>query len=133
MNHIRKRIGILGGTFDPIHFGHLRAALELLEQIPLHEIRLIPCRIPVHRATPLASADARLEMVKLAVENSPLLIDEREMHHEGPSYSINTLQALRSDYPDASLCMIIGMDAFWNLPSCSPSTPIGKTSFSLAV
>ena len=113
----RKSIGILGGTFDPIHFGHLRAALEIFEQFSFQEVRLIPCKSPVHRTEPLASAVDRVNMVKIAIENSPLLLDEKEMRREGPSYSVDTLTELRKEYPDASLCMIIGVDAFLDLPS----------------
>ncbi len=117
MSKKRKVIGILGGTFDPIHAGHLRAALEIFEHLSLEEIRLIPCKTPPHRALPLASADDRMHMVKIAIKNSPLSIDEKEMKREGPSYSVDTLIELRSEFPTASLCLIMGVAVFLSLPS----------------
>ncbi len=112
-------IGILGGTFDPVHFGHLRPALELLQQLPLTEIRLIPCRIPPHRGRPVASPEDRLRMVAAAVADEPqLIVDDRELHRDGPSYSVDTLLGLRAELGDTeSLALIMGMDAFHNLSS----------------
>lgn len=112
-----KSIGVLGGTFDPIHFGHLRAALEISEQFKLDQIRLIPCKQPPHRGAPIANAEHRLQMVKLAVQQTKFIVDDQEMQREGPSYSIDTLMSLRRTFPYASLCMIVGVDAFLSLPS----------------
>lgn len=108
-------IGIFGGTFDPIHCGHLRSALEIYETLNLDEMRLIPGKHPPHRTMPNASPEHRLNMVRLALEGSPLKVDDREMHREGPSYSIDTLMSLRKEYPKASLCMVVGVDAFLGL------------------
>jgi nicotinate-nucleotide adenylyltransferase len=113
----KRTIGLFGGTFDPIHNGHLRAAFEIYEQLALDEMRLIPCKHPPHRATPIASEKDRLNMVKLAIQGTPLQVDEREMHRPGPSYSVDTLESLRREYPDASLCLVIGANAFLGLPS----------------
>lgn len=113
----KKAIGILGGTFDPIHFGHLRSALEIYQQLNFDEMRLIPCKQPPHRTQPFASAADRLAMTRIAVEQSPLMVDDREMHRDGPSYSVDTLLSLRQEYPEASLCFVIGLDAFLNLPT----------------
>ena len=78
-------IGILGGTFDPIHYGHLRSALELLETLELAEVRFVPCRIPAHRGTPLVTADQRLALVRLAMAEQPgFVADDRELRRDGP-------------------------------------------------
>lgn len=111
-------IGIFGGTFDPIHFGHLRTALEVLEELGLAEVRLIPCHVPPHRGQPRAHADHRLELLRIAVANVPgLQVDERELRRAGPSYTVDTLFELRQEFPDASLCLMIGMDSLLSLPS----------------
>ena len=111
-------IGILGGTFDPIHYGHLRTALELRECLDLAEIRLVPCRIPPHDKAPVAPPDLRLAMVSEAADEVPgFVVDARELHRDGPSYSVDTLTSMRADFPDKSLCLIVGMDAFAGLTS----------------
>lgn len=112
-----KSIGILGGTFDPIHFGHLRAAFEIYQSLKLDEMRLIPCRFPPHRGIPIAEAPHRLHMVSLAIEDSCLKLDEQEMKREGPSYSIDTLMSLRREFPYSALYMVIGLDSFLTLSS----------------
>jgi len=111
-------IGILGGTFDPIHFGHIKPALELLKQLPLEEIRYIPCRIPPHRSTPVASAEERWQMVNLVVEHQTgLSADARELRRDGPSYSVDTLVHLRTELgASVPLGFIMGYDAFCTLP-----------------
>jgi len=109
-------IGVFGGTFDPIHFGHLRTALELYQDLGLSELRLIPCRQPPHRDTPQAHAVQRLAMLSSAVHGQPgLVVDERELRREGPSYTVLTLRELREAFPDTPLCMIVGKDAFAGL------------------
>ncbi len=111
-------IGVFGGTFDPVHYGHLRTAFELLKSLKLSEVRFIPCGIPPHREMPVADAATRLAMVRAATEGQPgFNVDDREMRRDGPSYSVDTLLSLRSEYPHRSLCLIIGMDAFLGLPS----------------
>jgi nicotinate-nucleotide adenylyltransferase len=109
-------IGIFGGTFDPVHFGHLRSALELLEQLPLAKIRFIPCRQPPHREAPVASPEQRLMLLRLALAGeSRFMIDERELVRLGPSYMVDTLASLRADLGDTPLCLILGTDAFGGL------------------
>jgi nicotinate-nucleotide adenylyltransferase len=110
-------MGIFGGTFDPIHYAHLRTAFELQQALRLKEIRFLPAGNPPHRDQPIADAQLRLEMVQLATAGQPgFLVDDREVRKEGPSYSVETLSELRHEYPDRSLCLIVGMDAFLSLP-----------------
>jgi nicotinate-nucleotide adenylyltransferase len=108
---------MLGGTFDPIHAGHLRSAVELREALALDELRFVPCHVPPHRHAPVASAAQRLRMLELAIADEPgLSIDTRELQRDEPSYSINTLIALRAELGAAcALSLIVGMDAFAQL------------------
>ena len=111
-------IGVFGGTFDPIHFGHLRSALEICESLDLKEIRFVPCRIPPHRDEPLADPMQRLAMVRAALAGQPdMVLDDRELKRDGPSYMIDTLESLRSELTTEPLCLILGMDAFMGLSS----------------
>ncbi|MBU3055475.1 nicotinate-nucleotide adenylyltransferase [Pseudomonas indica] len=114
-----KRIGILGGTFDPVHIGHLRGALEVAEQFGLDELRLIPSARPPHRNTPQVSAADRLAMVEQAVAGlPPLTVDDRELRRDKPSYSIDTLESLRAELaPEDQLFLLLGWDAFCGLPT----------------
>lgn len=109
-----QRIGILGGTFDPIHFGHLRMAQELAEALHLGEVRFIPSATPPHRSTPISKAHHRGAMVRLAIQDNPLFIlDERELKRGGASYTYDTLASLENEFgSDASFCLLIGSDAF---------------------
>ncbi|HUO80469.1 MAG TPA: nicotinate-nucleotide adenylyltransferase [Steroidobacteraceae bacterium] len=110
-------MGIFGGTFDPIHYGHLRTAFELLETLRLPEMRFMPAGNPPHREHTVASNAQRLEMVRAATAGQPgFSVDDREMHKTGPSYSVETLAELRAEYPTRPLCLIVGMDAFLGLP-----------------
>jgi nicotinate-nucleotide adenylyltransferase len=110
-------IGILGGTFDPIHHGHLRIAQEALEQCNLAQVRFIPSGTPPHRATPLAAAKSRWEMVRLALNShSDFLVDVREVFRTDPCYTVDTLAGLRAELgPQQPLCFILGGDAFLQL------------------
>jgi len=111
-----EAIGILGGTFDPIHFGHLRPALDVAEQLGLDHIRLIPSARPPHREQPSATPEQRLLMLHLAVKNSQqFVVDDRELHREGASYTVDTLLSLRQDFPDSPLYLLIGTDAFFGI------------------
>lgn len=106
-------IGLFGGTFDPIHLGHLRTGFELLQVLSLAEMRWIPVGNPGHREPPLAPAALRLEMVRAAVAGQPgFVVDDRELRREGVSYSVDTLEELRHEHPGRPLCLVLGMDAF---------------------
>lgn len=113
------RTGILGGTFDPIHIGHLRAAIETAERFCLDSVRIIPNRFPPHRDTPAASPHHRYAMVERAVCGLPgFRADSRELEREQPSYTIDTLISLRSELgPEHQIFLLIGLDAFCALPS----------------
>jgi nicotinate-nucleotide adenylyltransferase len=108
-----EAIGILGGTFDPIHFGHLRSALEVCEQLNLAHVRLIPSARPPHRNQPHATPQQRLMMLHLAMKNADsFIVDDRELQRDGISYSVDTLISLRQDFPDNPLFLLLGTDAF---------------------
>lgn len=109
-------VGIFGGTFDPIHYGHLRSAYELLAGLRLSEVRFIPSARPPHRPQPGTQPDLRLAMVQAAVQGvNGFVADARELQREGPSYTVPTLAELRAELPATPLCMIVGLDAFLGL------------------
>lgn len=111
-------IGIFGGAFDPIHFGHLRTAFEMWQVLGLSELRFIPTGNPGHRDEPIADAGLRLAMVRAAVADQPgFVVDDREVRRTGVSYSVDTLAELRHENPELPLCLILGMDAFLGLPN----------------
>ena len=109
-------IGVLGGSFDPIHFGHLRLAVEVQQALQLSELRLIPTGQPPHRSPPVASAGQRLSMGKAAIKGVPgLRADDRELRRSDPSYTVDTLLSLRAELGATPICLIVGMDAFLKL------------------
>ena len=106
-------IGILGGTFDPIHYGHLRTALDVQQRLALDEVRFIPCGEPAHRNKPIAEPLQRLAMVRAAIAGQKYFVaDDREIRRAGPSYMVDTLGSLKNDFKHESLCLILGIDAF---------------------
>jgi nicotinate-nucleotide adenylyltransferase len=106
-------IGIFGGTFDPVHYGHLRSALEVKELFRLTEVRLVLSAQPPHRNQPATTALMRLQMLELAIKNQPgLLIDTRELNRQGASYMVDTLKSLRQEFKNEHLLLFIGSDAF---------------------
>jgi nicotinate-nucleotide adenylyltransferase len=110
-------IGLFGGTFDPIHYGHLRTAFELWQLLGLEQVRFLPTGNPPHRESSLAPADLRLQMVRAAIAGQPAFVaDDREMRRSGMSYTVDTLLDLRREYPERSLCLLLGMDAFLGVP-----------------
>lgn len=111
-------VGLLGGSFDPVHVGHLRTAWELLTGLDLAEVRFIPSRVPPHRAPAMASGALRLRMLEAAIAGQPgFVVDDCELRREGPSYTVDTLTSLRASQPQRSLVLILGMDAFLGLPT----------------
>ena len=111
-------IGIFGGTFDPIHYGHLRCALEIAEQLELREVRMLPCGQPPHRGAPIATAEQRRHALELALAGQSLLrLDSRELERAGPSYMVDTLASIRAEIGQDGLCLILGQDAFNGLAS----------------
>ncbi len=110
---MKAPIGILGGTFDPVHFGHLRPALEVHEQLGLDHVRLIPSKVPVHRPQPVAPLEQRIEWLQQVTEVVPqFVVDLCEVERETPSWMVVTLEGLRARFPTRSLCLMLGMDAF---------------------
>ena len=109
-------VGVFGGTFDPIHIGHLRIAVKAFESLRLSQLRFIPSYLTPGRAAPTASASARLAMIEAAVAGQPgFIADGREVARGGPSYTIDTLIELRTEWPSTPLCLLLGMDAFLSL------------------
>ena len=108
-----KFIGINGGTFDPVHYGHLRPALEVMQRLGLEQVRFVPCFRPVHKNTPNVSAVQRSDMIKLAIKSQPnFILDTIEMDKGGPSYTADTLELLKQQYKGFSLVLMMGTDAF---------------------
>jgi len=108
-----KAIGILGGTFDPIHLGHLHLASEIYKQTKVKQIRFIPCCQSPFKERPMATDAQRLTMLKLATKNHPeFIIDDRELQRQGISYTIDTLKSLHQEFSNTPLYLIMSMDAF---------------------
>ncbi len=106
-------IGILGGTFDPVHNHHITIARYCINHLPFDSVRFLPCKLPLLKAAPTTSAQQRLDMLTLAIADYPgLLIDERELVRDTPSYMVDSLRSLREEYPNAPLVLILGTDAF---------------------
>ena len=114
-----KALGVMGGTFDPIHFGHLRLAEEARQALRLSQVRIIPAGRPPHRAQPCSSAEDRLAMARLALADLPqFALDDHEVRAELPSYTVPTLERLRGELgEDCPLVLVLGVDAFLGLPS----------------
>lgn len=109
-------IGLLGGTFDPVHYGHLRLAEEAREALDLAEVRWLPAGQPPHRQVPRVAAAHRLEMVRRAVADNPAFaVDDAETRVDAPSYSVTTLERLRAGMGDRPLVLLMGADAFLGL------------------
>jgi nicotinate-nucleotide adenylyltransferase len=106
-------IGIFGGTFNPVHWGHIRTALELKNALAMEQMLLVPCGIPPHRDEPDTTPQIRLAMLSAAVADyAELQVDDRELKREGPSYTIDTLRSLRAEKGDVPLGLCVGVDAF---------------------
>jgi len=111
-------VAVFGGTFNPIHFGHLRSALELIETLGLAQLRFMPAAQPPHRERPEVSAEHRAAMVELAITGEPrFACDTRELDREGPSYTVDSLLELRAELGDQrGICLVMGCDALLGLP-----------------
>lgn len=111
-------VALLGGTFDPVHYGHLRLADEVRTSLQLPDVRLVPAGDPPHRAGPQASAADRLAMLRLAVQEFPeLRVDARELARTGKSYTVLTLEELRAEDARRPILLLLGADAFHGLPT----------------
>ncbi|WP_125779159.1 nicotinate-nucleotide adenylyltransferase [Pseudoalteromonas rubra] len=109
-------IALFGGTFDPIHLGHINMAAQCVDALGLSELRFIPNAVPVHKQGPAISTADRLAMLQLAIAHEPRFsIDHRELERDTPSYSLLTLQELKAEYPDQTLVFLMGMDSFNSL------------------
>jgi nicotinate-nucleotide adenylyltransferase len=106
------RLGVLGGTFDPVHLGHVAMAEAAADCAGLDMVLLIPASVPPHRAAALAAAEERLEMCRLAViGHSRLQVSDLELRRSGPSYTVDTLEQLTREHPDDDLHLLLGWDA----------------------
>ena len=109
---LKEPIALFGGTFDPVHYGHLRCADEARLKLGLKNLYLLPAGTPPHRKPPQATTKQRLEMLQLVQQEFPQLeIDDRETRRSGPSYMVDTLQELRAEFPQTPLLLLIGQDA----------------------
>lgn len=118
-NNAFSLIGIYGGTFDPVHFGHLRIAEELVEILQLYELRFLPAGRPRLRNEPAASQYHRMAMLQEAIHgNEKFLLDDREINRPGESSSVESLRELRNEFTGKKIafCFIMGVDAFLKLP-----------------
>jgi len=114
LNPSMEKIGIFGGTFDPIHFGHIHTAKQTAQWLNLDKLFILPSHIPPHKTKTSASPLQRLNMVELACHKDPVLtVDKRELsfHKKSPSYTVETLEELREEYSNAQLFFIVGMDS----------------------
>ncbi|GEK08738.1 nicotinate-nucleotide adenylyltransferase [Pseudoalteromonas peptidolytica] len=109
-------IALFGGTFDPPHLGHLNMAARCIDALGLHQLKLLPCAIPVHKQRPKISDEHRLSMLaKVISGHEKMTIDTRELLRQGPSYTLLTLRELRAEHPKAAITFLMGMDSFNNL------------------
>lgn len=114
----QQPIGVFGGTFDPVHVGHLRTAHELMTALGLAEVRFVPCRLPPHRPPAVAPEALRLRMLEAALDGLPgFRVDGRELRRPGLSYMVDTLTSLREEVGERPLCLLLGLDAFLGLPT----------------
>ena len=108
-----NRIGLFGGTFDPIHFGHLRPAVEIAELYNLQTLFVMPSHRPAHRGPTGASSKQRIEMLTMALEEAPrLVVDAREALRDEPTYTFDTSSEIKTEQPVATILFFLGMDSF---------------------
>lgn len=110
-------IAIFGGTFDPVHNGHIKTSINIQAHVHFDRYCFLPCKVPIIKAPTIASTTQRIDMLQLAIKDSPLFqIDLREINRETPSYMVDTLDSFRKEFPNASISLILGYDAFLSLP-----------------
>jgi len=111
------RLGIFGGTFDPIHYGHLLLAETCRQELNLDQVRYVPANTPPHKqGHPITDGRARADMLSLAVSGYPeFIVDRRELKRCGPSFTVDTLAEFRSEFPDANLFLLLGADSLRDL------------------
>jgi nicotinate-nucleotide adenylyltransferase len=111
------RIGIFGGTFDPVHYGHLLLAETCRQELKLDEVRFVPAGNPPHKSHEISDGHARADMIKLAVSGYPeFTVDRREIRRSGPSYTVMTLDEIANEAPDAELFFLMGADSLVDFP-----------------
>jgi nicotinate-nucleotide adenylyltransferase len=109
-------IGIFGGTFDPVHYGHIKPALAIKQKLKLTQIRFVPNRAPPHRESPWLNVEQRLSLLTAALCDVPdVVIDRRELDRVGPSYMVDTVLSIKDDFPGERFVLIIGMDVFYDI------------------
>ncbi len=122
-----RLIGVFGGTFDPVHNGHLRTVLDVVEAGNPDELLLIPCHVPPHRGDPMVASRQRLRMLELAVAGEPRFrVDDRELRRDEPSYTVDTLVSLQREHPGDRFFLVLGMDSFLGLPRWHRWRELGK-------
>lgn len=110
---IKNCIAVFGGSFDPIHYGHLRTGIEVYEYFQVNHVRFIPCHTPVHKAAVMANASQRMAMLKLAIrEQRGFVVDDTELSRKKTVYTIETLENLHGQFPDHTFLLVIGRDSF---------------------
>jgi nicotinate-nucleotide adenylyltransferase len=118
-------IGIFGGTFNPVHNGHLQLAKQTLERLALDQVHFLPCANPVHRGAPQVSNQDRLNMIRLSIANEgQFSVNTLELDRGGASFMIDTLREVREQYPHESISLMLGADAFNGLLSWRQPTKI---------
>ena len=122
-----RHVGLFGGSFDPVHVGHLRAAIEVMEHLGLDELRFIPCAHSPGKPPPRASGRLRRDWLELAMGDRPgWILDDRELRREGVSHTVETLLGIREEEPESRLYWIVGSDAFSNLHQWREADRLGR-------
>jgi len=129
------RLGVFGGTFDPVHYGHLQLAESCRQELSLNEVRIIPAGSPPHKpGREIADGHARADMVALAVSGYPeFVVDRRELRRKGPSFTVETLEELANENPDAELFLLMGTDSLDEFPDWREPERIAQLSTVVAV
>lgn len=129
------RLGILGGTFDPVHYGHLLLAETCREQLNLSEVRLVPAGAPPHKTERgITDGHTRADMLQLAVSGYPeFVVDRREIRRQGPSFTVDTLTEYKAEFADAELFFLMGADSLRDIPTWRQPDQITKLARVVAV